>query len=304
MRKNYGLLTVFGILILVPYTFYFWNFNTGLSYFPEDWGNFGSYIGGVLGPLFAFATVIVILRTDRSQRRLLEKQIENQEREKKRNEIEKGISEVLKYIKYFFEKPISKADALEYYQKFDTDYTYSFDNKTDCIRGLSKDGKDNFYLREENLFYLLNTEIRRKGLEWVKDNVIKANILNFRTQLNSYIAQCNYLIGLVIKLKELRVEAGVIKYYLSLIYTPYDLLGKLGMVQDSNLINLKLLQSIDNSWTNLKIKESELQSKTKDIPKIKIDKDVDKDSMFDFTIRMNNREFGINNGLWQELVSK
>jgi uncharacterized membrane protein len=40
---------------------YFYRFPGGLSARPEDWGLFGAYLGGVLNPILAFATLIVVL---------------------------------------------------------------------------------------------------------------------------------------------------------------------------------------------------------------------------------------------------
>jgi uncharacterized membrane protein len=40
---------------------YLYKFRGGLSARPEDWGVFGDYLGGVLSPILAFATFIVVL---------------------------------------------------------------------------------------------------------------------------------------------------------------------------------------------------------------------------------------------------
>jgi len=40
---------------------YFYRFPGGLSEHPADWGVFGDYLGGVLGPILAFASFIVVL---------------------------------------------------------------------------------------------------------------------------------------------------------------------------------------------------------------------------------------------------
>jgi len=48
-----------GWLLLVG--LYFYRFPGGLSEHPADWGVFGDYLGGVLGPILAFASFIVVL---------------------------------------------------------------------------------------------------------------------------------------------------------------------------------------------------------------------------------------------------
>ncbi|PRN02183.1 hypothetical protein A0O30_23530 [Pseudomonas sp. LLC-1] len=45
-----------------------------LSIVPSDWATFGSYVGGVLGPLVSFVTLIAVIKTVYLQRDLLESQ--------------------------------------------------------------------------------------------------------------------------------------------------------------------------------------------------------------------------------------
>lgn len=64
---------VLGIVVIVAViavmvSVYFFNFrNRGLSESPEQWGQFGDYIGGVLNPIFGFATFIALLYTIKLQ---------------------------------------------------------------------------------------------------------------------------------------------------------------------------------------------------------------------------------------------
>jgi uncharacterized membrane protein len=55
------LVGVGGWLLLIG--LYFYRFPGGLSARPEDWGVFGDYLGGVLNPILAFASLIVVLVT-------------------------------------------------------------------------------------------------------------------------------------------------------------------------------------------------------------------------------------------------
>ena len=50
---------------------YRWNIGDTFSTVANDWSIFGSYVGGVLGPLISFLTLIAILITITLQRRLL-----------------------------------------------------------------------------------------------------------------------------------------------------------------------------------------------------------------------------------------
>ena len=55
------LVGVGGWLLLIG--LYFYRFPGGLSARPEDWGVFGDYLGGVLNPILAFASLMVVLVT-------------------------------------------------------------------------------------------------------------------------------------------------------------------------------------------------------------------------------------------------
>lgn len=60
------------ISIFVPYTDTFGKF--GLSKHPSHWADFGSYVGGTLGPVLSFVSIIFLLLTVIHQGRTLEQQ--------------------------------------------------------------------------------------------------------------------------------------------------------------------------------------------------------------------------------------
>ncbi|MEW5543558.1 hypothetical protein [Pseudomonas soli] len=49
-------------------------FNGGLSSMSADWSSFGSYVGGVLGPIVSFLTLLAVIKTVALQRELLDSQ--------------------------------------------------------------------------------------------------------------------------------------------------------------------------------------------------------------------------------------
>ncbi|WP_285355412.1 hypothetical protein [Pseudomonas sp. lyk4-R2A-10] len=53
---------------------YLSKFDGGLSGQSSDWSNFGSYIGGIFGPLVSFITLLAVLKTVYLQRELLDAQ--------------------------------------------------------------------------------------------------------------------------------------------------------------------------------------------------------------------------------------
>jgi uncharacterized membrane protein len=68
--------SIVGILIsvLAAVCFYRIPFPGPLSTSPDDWAAFGSYIGGVFGPLVSFVTLLAVLKTVYLQRELLDTQ--------------------------------------------------------------------------------------------------------------------------------------------------------------------------------------------------------------------------------------
>ncbi|WP_460371624.1 hypothetical protein ACOYXF_08810 [Pseudomonas sp. Tul1A2] len=62
------------VVLAVAIFAYRYKFGGDLSANSSDWSNFGSYIGGVFGPLISFVTLLAVLRTVFLQRELLETQ--------------------------------------------------------------------------------------------------------------------------------------------------------------------------------------------------------------------------------------
>ncbi|WP_458374779.1 hypothetical protein [Pseudomonas laurylsulfatiphila] len=62
------------IAFLVAISLYLYKFDGGLSGQSSDWSDFGSYIGGLFGPLVSFITLLAVLKTVYLQRELLDTQ--------------------------------------------------------------------------------------------------------------------------------------------------------------------------------------------------------------------------------------
>lgn len=62
------------IALVVSSVLYRSAFSEGLSTSPDNWSAFGSYIGGVFGPLISFVTLLAILKTIALQKQLLDTQ--------------------------------------------------------------------------------------------------------------------------------------------------------------------------------------------------------------------------------------
>ena len=62
------------VFIVAAIVIYRYKFNGGLASSSSEWSNFGTYIGGVFGPLISFVTLLVVLKTVYMQRELLDTQ--------------------------------------------------------------------------------------------------------------------------------------------------------------------------------------------------------------------------------------
>jgi hypothetical protein len=56
------------LLSLMPIAFYFWIFGGSFSKSQGDWGNFGSFLGGIYSPVIGFLTLVILVRQGRLQK--------------------------------------------------------------------------------------------------------------------------------------------------------------------------------------------------------------------------------------------
>ena len=65
--KKYSLLIISILVMILSFTLYFLKFNGGFSNNQNDWGSFGSYIGGLVGSSFSFINIILLTITLKMQ---------------------------------------------------------------------------------------------------------------------------------------------------------------------------------------------------------------------------------------------
>jgi len=68
-----GLILIFSLLVIAAVV-YLSIFNNGLSKAPDNWSAFGSFFGGVFGPVISLVTLFAILKTIDLQKQLLSTQ--------------------------------------------------------------------------------------------------------------------------------------------------------------------------------------------------------------------------------------
>lgn len=135
-KKIYLVLVAIIIVVSVPLGLYFSIFNKSLSHLSQDWGAFGSFVGGVYSSAFGLASAIILVITYSEMRSYNRRQSNHLNRQKILDDI-KILSDLLdkaiiknRYIKpdraYFFKwmtdnlasaftlnKPINKEEIWE-----------------------------------------------------------------------------------------------------------------------------------------------------------------------------------------------
>jgi hypothetical protein len=130
IKKNFFVIIVFTCVILCGYAFYKYYIafhNNGISKKPTDWGTFGDYIGGIVGTILSFFSVVLIYLTYTSQ-------VENsrlQQFETTFFNLLQNQREILKSIKGYIEAPLygsrGEKKASEYINTISSELNMFFD---------------------------------------------------------------------------------------------------------------------------------------------------------------------------------
>ncbi|WP_396587752.1 hypothetical protein [Bermanella sp. R86510] len=133
--------TAIALVVVTAYILMFWG--TPISKDPSYWGAFGDYLGGILNPIIAFASLILILKTlsqneivlMQSKQALIDSREEMKESTKQLSAAAQAQEKLLK-----LEKDRSEAQALEARKK---DHESEIENIARYCEYMS----DNYYLR-------------------------------------------------------------------------------------------------------------------------------------------------------------
>lgn len=94
-KKQITIIIITTFIFLLPLFTYFYVFHHALSNNSADWAAFGSFVGGVYGPLFGLVSVIVLIITLREMQQNNQKLIESSSREKYIDDI-KWLTDLLR----------------------------------------------------------------------------------------------------------------------------------------------------------------------------------------------------------------
>lgn len=94
-KKKITLIIITTFIFLLPLFTYFYVFHYALSSNSADWAAFGSFVGGIYGPLFGLVSVIVLIITLREMQKNNQKLIESSSRAKYIDDI-KWLTDLLR----------------------------------------------------------------------------------------------------------------------------------------------------------------------------------------------------------------
>ncbi len=89
------LIAVIILCALIPLVIYFIKFDSTLSPNPQDWGAFGSYIGGVYSTLFGFLSVLILVITFQEMRNANKQERENFERQIANSDADRNLRDII-----------------------------------------------------------------------------------------------------------------------------------------------------------------------------------------------------------------
>jgi uncharacterized membrane protein len=123
-RENVMLLVLVFVAVLsflVVLLLYRWKLGSALSTASGDWSDFGGYVGGVLGPIISFLTLVAILITIKVQRQFLKVQ-------------EREFSELYKLQRDTFNSQMQQARQLS----ADAEYSRLNDRKNSLLKNIER----------------------------------------------------------------------------------------------------------------------------------------------------------------------
>ena len=325
-KKFFAFLIVVVLLVaIVLFALYAFKFDGGLSDLNSDWGSFGSYFGGTITPFLSFLTILIIIITNEHQKKSLQDQIENQKTEiallNKQGEIEQiedSISQIRSLLMNISQKIIPSFEIIDYYNEVYPEYQFQYDRNLKLLIGTSSRNADaKIYFKDVDIFTILANSFKEVGKDRTKQLFVENKLSTIRTDILTYMAQSNYLIGSVLNLHQLDSNLFSLRYHISLIFQQYGLLYKLGLVNEANYSQLMMFQYMPSVAPRLSVDISSLkegvknelndsllfENKITDISKILIDAKHIKvlDGKFEMRIWYEGSEYVKTDQVWSRL---
>lgn len=244
------LLIIAGASSLTLIVLYFTVFHAGFSTDSSDWGNFGSYVGGIISPILSFATIVFLIFQNRDQRKQFEEEIALQKKnteklktEQECRQIEAAISNLIDRLMEPINKQIPGTRMIELYKIMYPGFTFTIQPDRNETTGEDENGT-HIKIADSSIFNRLTESINEIGPEKTYDLFITKNEFLLKNEIITFNFLCEYLAGLVLKLDNNGYSKYTLKYYLSIIYPIYEILSVLGIANKEYFIIVKLFQEL------------------------------------------------------------
>ncbi|EIV8469652.1 hypothetical protein MA794_004390 [Vibrio vulnificus] len=231
------LAVVLAVLGAYSYQFYEYGFSTN----NQDWANFSTFFGGIIGPLLTFITLIILIRQIRESQSAVEEQLKHLQETR---QIESIISELDKVYVLTMEMikevhPMPKENVNLLLNSNIRSWEHDFSNK--LVRFTLLDGKEQISHWSNTLIYL------KSIVEQCSEEEARNLLRNY--EYSHIYSSISSLIGHMIlhcyRLAKLDDESySIIRTKLSYFSIIARLLNEAGFVSDDQMTDLYVLQSL------------------------------------------------------------
>lgn len=234
----YILLGILFLSTICVLSTYFFNFSDELSDNPDDWANFGSYVGGLLTPIFTVSTLIWLIYTFISQ-------YEIQRKISRMANLEKQLDSAKEHLMEIVKIQITPVKAHKLYQRF-----VEINDEIDSVRVQNKDlilkyknGKGLIFENNWDFFSFLALARNELGASQAKIFLYDEDKLFIRHHINTFVAMIQHFLLISVKLYKEGYDPYAIYHILSLFNDQMAFLHGLGILDDATYENYLLQQS-------------------------------------------------------------
>lgn len=227
------------ILALLPYSYKFIKF--GLSGDTQDWANFGSYLGGVVGPFLAFFTIILIIQqinisreSTNEQIRFLQQTRDIDNTTQSLNHMSDLAFEIMTDI-----KPIPDINVRFLLNENIQSWVHDFDNK--IIKLKHKNNEETVVHWSNRMIYLkeiLNEKSESDLITTLREHPYNSDYKTLSSIIEHMVLYCYKLIEHDVSL------SMTVRTKLSLFLEIVKLLHKSKYINDDTITDFYVLQSI------------------------------------------------------------
>lgn len=176
------------VSLVIAVALYSFKFRGGLSDNSTDWSNFGSYMGGIFGPLVSFVTLLAVLKTVYLQRELLDAQgeefnrmniLQQQTFEATLNQMANAASDARK-----LQVSAAQDTAIKVIDQHVSGYERNWDRHNEAAYRFNSSERSRAVAEDDEDFLqsiLLHRDYTRQAIDQLVDLSIFISVTDFRT---------------------------------------------------------------------------------------------------------------------------